>query len=186
MKFQDVRIKIQQTKGALKWLIEIVLMVQFVFYWFLFYKMNYKIFTAVKTLIKEHYPLKEINWGFALKILDFKSPLLYSFLIDLFFIPGVYFILKSNLNDPVNENKNEKIVRGSVIGSAKKYKKAVNYNDIFCYINDIPLTMKIIYRNILVLGATGAGKTQIISKILFDSYEKFDYNAVIFDIHDLE
>ncbi|MHB8292008.1 MAG: type IV secretory system conjugative DNA transfer family protein, partial [bacterium] len=62
----------------------------------------------------------------------------------------------------------------------KKYKKTI-IDEIFCYINDIPLTMKVIYRNILVLGATGAGKTQIISKILLDSYEKFDYNAVIYD-----
>ena len=181
MKFQDIRIKIQQTKGALKWFVEITFTVQFLLYCFLFYKINYEIFSAIETLIKEHYPLMEINWGLAFKELNYKGPLLYSLLVDLVFIPGVYFILKSNSNDPVNENKNEKIIRGSTMGSAKKYKKAVNYNDIFCYINDIPLTMKIIYRNILVLGATGAGKTQIISKILFDSYEKFDYNAVIYD-----
>ncbi len=181
MKFQDIRIKIQQTKGALKWLVEIVLTVQFLFFGLLFYKINYRLFYAIETLVQEHYPLREINFNLALKELNFKSPLLYSLLIDLFFIPGVYFILKSNLSDPLNENKNEKVVRGSTIGSIKKYKKTVNFDEIFCYINDIPLTMEAIYRNILVLGATGAGKTQIISKILFDSYAKYDYNAVIYD-----
>jgi type IV secretory pathway TraG/TraD family ATPase VirD4 len=125
--------------------------------------------------------LRKINFNLALKELNFKTPLLYSLLIDLFFVPGIYFIFKSNSNDPVNQNKNEKIIRGSTIESVKKYKKAIDANEIFSYLNDLPLTMKVIYRNILVLGATGSGKTQIICKILSDSYEKFDYNAVIYD-----
>lgn len=181
MKFQDIRIKIQQTKGALKWLIEITLIVQLLFYCFLFYRLNYEIFSAIATLVREHYPLREINWGLALKELNYRGPLLYSLLVDLILIPGIYFILKSNSNDIITDNKNEKIVRGSMMGSVKKYKKTINQGDIFCYIGDIPITMKIIFRNLLVLGATGSGKTQVISKILRDSYDKYDYNAVIYD-----
>ncbi len=181
MKFQDIRIRIQQTKGALKWLVEITLIAQLLFYCFLFYEINHVIFSAIGTLINKHYPLSEINWEFALKELNYKSPLLYSLLIDLVLIPGIYFILKGNSNNLASESKNEKIVRGSMMGSVKKYKKTINQGDIFCYIGDIPITMKIIFRNLLVLGATGAGKTQVISKILYDSYDKYDYNAVIYD-----
>ena len=181
MKFQDIRIKIQQTKGALKWLVEITFTVQFLLYCFLFYKINYEIFSAIGILIKKHYPLMEINWGLAFKELNYKGPLLYSLLVDLVFIPGVYFTLKGNSNDIVSENKNEKVIRGSTMESVKKYKKTINPGDIFCYIGDIPIPMNVIFRNLLVLGATGAGKTQIISKILSDSYDKFDYNAVIYD-----
>ena len=181
MKFQDIRIKIQQTKGALKWLFEIIIIVQFIFFCFLFYKINYDIFSAITALIKEHYPLKNINWNLALKDINYISPLLYSLLVDLALIPGIYFILKGNSNDLTSESKNEKIIRGSVMGNVKKYSKSVNPSDIFCYIGNIPITMKIIFRNLLVLGATGAGKTQVISKILSDSYNKFDYNAIIYD-----
>lgn len=181
MKFQDIRIKIQQTKGSLKWLVEIVLTAQFLFFCFLFYRLNYEIFSAIATLVREHYPLREINWGLALKELNYRGPLLYSLLVDLVLIPGIYFILKGNSNDLASESKNEKIIRGSMMGSVKKFKKTINAGDIFCYIGDIPISMKIIFRNLLVLGATGAGKTQVISKILYDSYDKYDYNAVIYD-----
>lgn len=181
MKFQDIRIKIQQTKGSLKWLVEIVLTAQFLFFCFLFYRLNYEIFSAIATLVREHYPLREINWGLALKELNYRGPLLYSLLVDLVLIPGIYFILKGNSNDLASESKNEKIIRGSMMGSVKKFKKTINADDIFCYIGDIPISMKIIFRNLLVLGATGAGKTQVISKILYDSYDKYDYNAVIYD-----
>ena len=181
MKFQDIRIKIQQTKSILKIVIEVVIALQVIFYFFMFYKINYKIYAAIKTLINEHYPLKQINWGLVLKDLNFKSPLLYSLLVDLLLVPAVYLVLKNSSGDPVNENKNEKIIRGSTVESVKKYKKTVDYNDVFCTIGDVPLTIKIIYRNILVLGATGSGKTQIILKILFDSYNRFDYNGIIYD-----
>ena len=181
MKFQDIRIKIQQTKSILKIVIEVVIALQVIFYFFMFYKINYKIYAVIKTLINEHYPLKQINWGLVLKDLNFKSPLLYSLLVDLLLVPAVYLVLKNSSGDPVNENKNEKIIRGSTVESVKKYKKTVDYNDVFCTIGDVPLTIKIIYRNILVLGATGSGKTQIILKILFDSYNRFDYNGIIYD-----
>ena len=181
MKFQDIRIKIQQTKGALKWLFEITLMIQFIFFCFLFYKINYDIFSAIAALIKEHYPLKSINWNLVFKDINYIKPILYSFFVDLALIPGIYFILKGNSNDLAGESKNEKIIRGSVMGNVKKYDKSVDRGDIFCYIGNIPISMKIIFRNLLVLGATGAGKTQVISKILYDSYDKYDYNAIIYD-----
>ncbi len=182
MKFQDIKIKIQQTKSALKWFTEIIILIQFLFYCILFYKINYEIFNAIGMLIKEHYPLREIKWGFALKQLNFRSPLLYSLFIDLLFIPGVYFIFRWSSNGPVkDENKNEKIIRGSKIETVKKYKKTVNIDDIFCWIGNIPVTFEAISRNLLVFGATGAGKTQVISKILSDTINKYDYNAVIND-----
>ena len=70
MKFQDIRIKIQQTKSILKLVIEVVIALQVIFYFFMFYKINYTIYMAIKKLVKEHYPLKLINWGLVLK--DFK------------------------------------------------------------------------------------------------------------------
>lgn len=181
MKFQDIRIKAQQTKGALKWLVEIVLTLQFFLYWVLFYKINYKVIHAIEIIIKKRYPLSEVNWTLVLKLLNFKSPLLYSFLIDLLLIPGIYFILKFNSSNPVSETKNEKIIRGAVIKSEREYKKIIAGKEIFCYIGTIPIAFEMMFRNILIMGATGSGKTQVISKILSEGYNNFDFNAIIYD-----
>ena len=191
-KYQDLSIKTNQVKSIFKFFIFFFVIGQFILFGYLIYRLNYNLFYSLNYyLYIKKIGLFNFKWNIFFKDLNIHTPLEYSFLIYILLIPIlIIFYKKSKKSDNNINNEDEKVIRGTKIEDIKKYQKQMQNKDKFCSIGEIiPVPMdKSIYQHFIMIGKAGSGKTQIISRILMDSYnpnniyKNINYNAVILDI----
>ncbi|MCL4427573.1 MAG: type IV secretion system DNA-binding domain-containing protein [Deltaproteobacteria bacterium] len=130
----------------------------------------------------------KILWVHVFKALQYKEAVIYSFLIYPIFIPiGIFITLKINSNSAAvksvgENNKNDKYISGARFGNLDKYNKTIKPEEIICSVGPAAMTIKSMFRNLLIWATTGAGKSQIALKFLSYIYNKFpSINMVIYD-----